>query len=59
LNLAKSPSVSKSQAEAMPRVAVLIIIIVLIIGALYFLSTVPKQQPTKTVEVEVPQTNAH
>jgi hypothetical protein len=39
----------------MPRIVVLIIVLVLIIGALVFLSTVPKQQPTKTIEVEVPQ----
>jgi hypothetical protein len=43
----------------MPRSAILIIILVLIVGALFFLSTVPKQQPTKTIEVEVPQGNAH
>ena len=43
----------------MPRIAILIIILVLIIGAFFFLSTVPKQQPTKTIEVEVPQGNAH
>ena len=43
----------------MPRIAVLIIIVVIVIGALFFLSTVPKQQPTKTIEVEVPQGNAH
>jgi hypothetical protein len=43
----------------MPRLAILIIILVLIVGALFFLSTVPKQQPTKTIEVEVPQGNAH
>jgi hypothetical protein len=44
----------------MPRIAVLIIILVLIAGALAFLSTVPKQQPTKTIEVEVPTAgNAH
>jgi len=43
----------------MPRIAVLIVIVVIIIGALFFLSTVPKQQPTKTIEVEVPQGNAH
>lgn len=39
----------------MPRIATLIIIVLVILGVLYFLSTVPKQQPTKTVEVEVPQ----
>ena len=43
----------------MPRIAVLIILLVIILGALFFLSTVPKQQPTKTIEVEVPQGNAH
>ena len=39
----------------MPRIAVLIIVILLIVGALFFLSTLPKEQPAKTVEVEVPQ----
>lgn len=39
----------------MPRIAVLLILLVVIVGALYFLSTVPKQQPTRTIEVEVPQ----
>jgi hypothetical protein len=39
----------------MPRIAVLVVVVLLIVGALYFLSTVPKQQPTRTVEVEVPQ----
>jgi len=42
----------------MPRIAVLIIVLVVIVGALYFLSTVPKQQPTKTIEVEVPSPGA-
>ena len=39
----------------MSRLIVLIIIAVLIIGGLYFLSTVPKEQPTRTIEVDVPQ----
>jgi len=43
----------------MPRLAVLIVILVLVTGALVFLSTVPKQQPTRTIEVDVPQGNAH
>jgi hypothetical protein len=44
----------------MPRIAVLIIILVLVVGALAFLSTIPKQRPTKTIEVEVPTAgNAH
>ena len=43
----------------MPRFAVLIVVLVLVIGALVFLSTVPKEQPTRTIEVDVPQGNAH
>jgi hypothetical protein len=44
----------------MPRIIVLLIVLVLIIGALFFLSTVPSQQPTHTIEVAVPQGgNAH
>jgi hypothetical protein len=39
----------------MPRVAVLIIFVLLIIGALFFLSTVPKEQPKSNVEVQVQQ----
>jgi len=46
--------------EAMPRIIVLIIVLVVIIGALFFLSTLPKQQPTHTIEVPVQQgSNAH
>jgi uncharacterized membrane protein len=45
----------------MSRLFVLIIVIVLVIGALYFLSRLPKQQPTHTIEVAVPAPggNAH
>jgi uncharacterized membrane protein len=44
----------------MSRLAVLIILLVVIVGALYFFSTVPKEQPTHTIEVAVPQGgNAH
>ena len=44
----------------MSRLLVLIILLVVIIGALYYLSTVPKTQPTHTIEVAVPQGgNAH
>jgi hypothetical protein len=39
----------------MSRLLVLIIVFVVIIGALFFLSTVPKEQPTHTIEVAVPQ----
>lgn len=44
----------------MSRLVVLIIVLVVIIGGLYFLSTLPKQQPTHQIEVAVPQGgNAH
>ena len=39
----------------MPRFIVLIVILLLVIGGLYFLSTVPSEQPTRTIEVDVPQ----
>jgi uncharacterized protein (UPF0333 family) len=39
----------------MPRLLVLIIVLIVVIGGLYFLSTLPKQQPTHTIEVAVPQ----
>jgi hypothetical protein len=44
----------------MSRLIVLIVIAVVLIGALFFLSTLPRQQPTHTIEVAVPQGgNAH
>ena len=48
----------------MSRLVVLIVVVLLIGGALIFLSTVPKESPTRTIEVDVPQTgpsggNAH
>ena len=42
----------------MPKIAVLILVLVLIFGGLFFLSTLPKQQPTHTIEVNVPRGNA-
>ena len=42
----------------MSRLLVLIIVLVVVIGALFFLSTVPKEQPTHTIEVAVPQGSA-
>ena len=39
----------------MSRVIVLIVILLLVIGGLYYLSTVPSEQPMRTIEVEVPQ----
>ena len=45
----------------MSRLIVLIVLAVLIIGALFFLSRLPKQQPTHVIEVAVPAPggNAH
>jgi hypothetical protein len=37
---------------------VLIIVLVIVIGGLIFLSSVPRQQPTHTIEVAVPQSAA-
>ena len=39
----------------MSRMLVLIIVVVVIVGGLYFLSALPKKQPTQTIEVTVPQ----
>lgn len=39
----------------MSRLLVLIIVVIILIGGLIYLSTVPKQQPTHTIEVAVPQ----
>jgi len=39
----------------MPRLVVVVVIIIIIIAALFFLSTLPKERPTKTIEVAVPQ----
>ena len=33
----------------MPRIVILIIVLVLIIGGLVLLSTMPKEQPTRTI----------
>ena len=43
----------------MSRLVVLIIVLVLIVGGLFYLSTVPKEQPTHVIEVPVAQGNAH
>lgn len=39
----------------MSRTIVLIIVLVLLVGALFYLSTVPKEQATHSIEVSVPQ----
>jgi hypothetical protein len=38
----------------MSRLVVLIVLAVLIIGGLFYLSTVPQERPTKTIEVDLP-----
>jgi hypothetical protein len=46
----------------MPRIVVLIVLLLVIVGALFFLSTVPKERPTTTIETPVAQPsggNAH
>jgi uncharacterized membrane protein len=43
----------------MSRLVLFIIVLVVIIGGLFFLSTLPKEQPTHQIEVAVPQGNAH
>jgi hypothetical protein len=53
--LGKSRSSGPSKRNVMSRLVVVVVVVVLIIGALVFLSTVPKQSPTRTIEVDVPQ----
>ena len=62
--LGKSRSTGSFKRNVMSRLVVLIVVVLLIGGALIFLSTVPKESPTRTIEVDVPQTgpsggNAH
>ena len=42
----------------MSRLVVLIVLLLLVFGGLYYLSTVPTEQPTRTIEVDVPQPGA-
>ena len=39
----------------MSRAIVLIVVLLLVVGGLYYLSTVPSEQPARTIEVDVPQ----
>ena len=43
----------------MSRLLVLIILLVIVVGGLIYLSTVPKPQPTHTIEIAVPQGSAN
>jgi len=43
----------------MSRLVVLIVIVVLVVTGLFFLSTLPKQQPTHQIDVPVTTGNAH
>jgi hypothetical protein len=38
---------------------VLIFVLVVVVGLLFFLSTLPKERPTHVIEVPVAQGNAH
>ena len=42
----------------MSRLIVLIVLLLVVVGGLYFLSTLPEEQPTRTIEVDVPQGSA-
>ncbi len=42
----------------MPRIIILLVVLVLIIGALFLLSSLPKQQATHVIETPVPQSGA-
>ena len=39
----------------MSRLIILIVFIVLVLGGLFYLSTVPEEQPTRTIEADVAQ----
>lgn len=41
----------------MSRVVLLILFVLLIVGGLVFLSSRAEEQPTRTIEVDVPQAN--
>jgi hypothetical protein len=43
------------KSRGMSRLLLLIIVAVLLIGLLFFLSTLPRQQPTHTIETAIPQ----
>ncbi len=38
----------------MPRLFIPIVLVLVVLGVLFFLSTLPKEQPTKSIEVAVP-----
>jgi hypothetical protein len=43
------------KSARMSRLVGLIIVLLLVLGGLYYLSTIPAEQPTRTIEVDVPQ----
>lgn len=43
------------KSAAMSRLIVLILFVLVIVGGLYFLSTIPEEQPTRTIEVDLAQ----
>jgi flagellar basal body-associated protein FliL len=56
--LGKSARNTSSKRKIMSRLVLLVVLVVLVIGGLYFLSTLPKEQPPQTIEVAVPQGTA-
>ena len=47
------------KSARMSRLVVLIVVVVILAGGLFFLSTLPSEQPTHQIEVPVAQGNAH
>ena len=39
----------------MPRLLLLLLVFLLLLGGLFFLSTLAKEGPTRTIEVDLPQ----
>ena len=50
-----APEGPLAKRNPMSRLIVLILVLVVVLGGLYFLSTMPKESPTRTIEVDVPQ----
>jgi hypothetical protein len=60
LPLGKSAAkLTPSERMLMSRVVVLVVVLLLLIGGLVYLSRAPKEQPTRTIEVDVAQPSAN
>jgi hypothetical protein len=51
----KSGPIPIFSGTPMSRTAAFIILVLLLAGGIYVLSTVPKQEPVKSIEIDVPQ----